>query len=234
MQDKFQRLIKVVYRNSRRDRVPKEEGHPSEEIMACFVEGRLSSEETEQIKRHIIGCEACAEIYTIQLKLENKNELEAPEDLISKLKSFVPHENKESALEIFLRIRGNLFELLNTNGDVLVGQELIPAPVVRSRKIKDFKDDVILLKDFDNIRVEVKIDNKGLTAFSLTVSVKEKHTSQAIKGSRITLLKDGLELESYVADSGKVVFDYVLLGSYTVHIFNTQHRFASIILEVKT
>ena len=45
-------------------------------------------------------------------------------------------------------------------------------------EIKDFKDEIIILKDFKDVRVEAKIENKGGRAFSLTVAAKEKKTQQ--------------------------------------------------------
>ena len=82
-----------------------------------------------------------------------------------------------------------------------MGQELVPAPILRSRQIKDFKDEVTILKDFKDIRVQAKVENKGANAFSLVILVKERHTQRIIKDLRIRLLKDGAELEcEYVGE----------------------------------
>ncbi len=122
---------------------------------------------------------------------------------------------------------------MHTSGDILVGQELMPAPILRSHKIKDFKDEVIILKDFRDIRVEAKIENKGTKAFNLTIRVKDKQTQKIIKDLRVTLIKDDLELESYVADTGVVTFEHVLLGKYTVKIANLENNLASILLDIR-
>jgi hypothetical protein len=90
------------------------------------------------------------------------------------------------------------------------------------------------LKDFAHIRVEIKVENKpAAEAFSLTVVVKEKPEMKTVKDLRITLLKEDLELESYQSDSGRVTFEHVLWGKYTVVIFNPQARLASIFVEIK-
>jgi hypothetical protein len=116
----------------------------------------------------------------------------------------------------------------------LVGQELVPAPVLRSRNIRDFKDEVTILKDFKDVRVEAKIENKLGSSFSLTVIVKEKPDLQVIKDLRITLFKGDMELESYHVDSGKVTFEHVACGSYTVAISSLTTTLASVLLDIKT
>jgi hypothetical protein len=92
---------------------------------------------------------------------------------------------------------------------------------------------VTILKDFKDIRVEVKLENKGGQAFDLTVLVKDKQTHCVIKDLRVTLLKDDLELESYLTDSKKVIFEHVLAGRYTVEISNIETKIASIVLDIK-
>jgi succinate dehydrogenase/fumarate reductase iron-sulfur protein len=100
--------------------------------------------------------------------------------------------------------------------------------------VKDFKDEVTILKDLKDIRVEVKIENKAGKAFCLTIMVKQRQTQKIIKDLRVTLLKDDLELESYLTDSGSVTFEHLLLGSYTIEVVSTEDKLASILLDIKT
>ena len=233
MQDKIEKLIKSVYRKWRAGLPQAQEPHPDEESIACFLEDRLSQEENERIITHLIGCDECAENIAAQLKLTPVDAGQVPAELLSAVKNLVSSADKIHPLEIALRFKEKFLEIINTTGDCLVGQELVPAPVLRSRKLKDFKDEVIILKDFQNIRVEAKIENK-VGAFNLTVMVKEKTTQKFIQDLRITLLKDDLELESYHTDLGRVTFEHVLLGKYTVEISNIEEKLASILLDIKT
>jgi len=89
------------------------------------------------------------------------------------------------------------------------------------------------LKDFKDIRVEVKIENKRGQAFDLTVFVKDKQTHCVIKDLRVALLKDDLELESYLTTSDRVIFEHILLGKYTVEISNIESKIASILLDIR-
>lgn len=232
MQDKTDKIIKAVYRSWKADRL-KESPHPDEEVLVCFLESRLSQEEAESIKEHLLGCDRCAEIIAIQIKLKEGETKDVPVELLERVKNLVADEERESLLEIFLKLKEKALEILSTTGDVLVGQELMPAPVLRSRNIRDFKDEVTILKDFKDIRVEAKIENKKGRAFSLTVVVKEKATQKIMKDLRATLIRDDIELESYLTDSGRVIFEHVLLGKYTVEISTVDSKLASILLDIK-
>ena len=224
----------MVYKKWKSDHSRIQEPHPDEETLVCFLEGRLSPKENERIKSHLISCDNCAEVLAIQARLKVTAEKQVPTQLIERVKNLVMSEDKTSILEILLRLKEEVLEIIHITADVLVGQELVPAPILRSRQIKDFKDEITILKDFKDIRVEIKIENKQGKAFNLIVSVKEKQTLQVIKDLRVALLKDDLELESYLTDSGRVTFEHVLLGKYTVEISTIENKLASILIDIKT
>lgn len=231
MSEKFEKLIKLLYKIWKTGQAEPQAPHPDEETIVCFLENKLSAPESQGIKTHLISCDRCAEIVAVQLKMKTIETREIPEALLAAAKNLVPAEDKTSILEIYLKVKEKFLELLNTTGDVLDGQELVPA---RDRQPKDFKDEVTILKDFQNFRVEARIENKLGRAFSLTVVVKEKATQKIMKDLRVTLIRDDLELESYLAEAGKVTFEHVLLGRYTVEISTPENKIASILLEIKT
>jgi hypothetical protein len=233
MSEDLEKIIGKVYREWKSGQ-PREEGfHPDEETFASFIENRLSAEENERIKGHLITCDKCAEILSLQIRSKGLEEKEIPVHLLEKTKKTVSEMLVSYILEIILKLKQKTLEIINTTGDVLVGQELVPAAVLRSRQIKDFKDEVNILKDFKDIRVEVKIETKDGGTFNLTVIVKERETQNIIKDMRVTLLKGDLELESYLSESGKVTFEHVLLGKYTVEISTIKDKLATVLLDIK-
>ncbi len=234
MQDKLERLIKFVYKKYKAGHITSLSEHPGEEAVACFIEGRLSAGEEKALKQHLTECRLCAEAFLAQVALESGSEPDVPQDLVVKVKNLVSQEKPTSILEILLKLKDGLIELLSTNGDVLVGQELVPAPVLRSRQIKGFKDEVTILKDIGGIRVEIKIEKRIPSTFSVVVNVKDRQNLQVIKDLRITLLKDDLELESYLNDSGRVIFEHVTLGKYTVEIADIKEKLAAILLDIRS
>jgi len=225
-------LIREAYRQSKLDRPEIQGEHPDEEAFAAFIEGSLEPEESGKFKEHIVVCDNCAEMLALSLG-EIKDELSVPEEVLDKAGRLVVPEEKSLCLEILLRLKEDLLELISTSGDVLVGQEFLPAPVLRSRSIKDFKDEVRILKDVKDVRVEIKVEAKGGKAFNLAVVTKEKRTQKVLKDLRVSLLRDGTELESYISDSGTVIFEHVLLGNYCIEISKIEEKVATININIK-
>ena len=233
MPGKLEQLIKVVYKKWKIDHRLADQLHPDEESWACFLEGRLPEEENERIKTHLISCEVCAEVFVTQVRLKPQPVKGLPKEILERVKDLVVSEDKLSVVEIVLMLKEKALEILSTTGDLLVGEEFVPAPVLRSRQIKEFKDEITILKDFKDIRVEVKIENKLGQAFDLIVFVKDKQTHRIIKDLRVTLLKDDLELESYLTTCDKVIFEHTLAGKYIVEISNIENKIASILLDIR-
>lgn len=231
MSHKSDRLIKKVY-NNWQNSLSGDSLHPDEEAFACFIEGKLPQDQAQVFKEHVAGCSLCLESLFILFSSESDS-MDVPEYLMQKVKNLVASSKQALSLDIFLKLKEKALEVLNTTGDVLVGQELVPAPVLRSRQIRDFKDEVNIFKDFDNIRVEAKIENKSGREFNLSIIAKEKISQGLIKDLRFTLIKDDVELESYHVDTGKVIFEHILLGAYKVEITSPEERLALIVLDIK-
>lgn len=234
MPDKLEKLISLILRKSKNIRPPGTgDSHPDEEALACFSEGRLGPEESAQLTEHIASCAQCLDCLAINLR-ELKGSPPLPGELLERLKAGIIPQGQAQMLEIALRLKEKILEIINSTGDVLVGQELVPAAVLRSRSIKDFKDEVTILKDFPDLRVEVKIENKGSGRFNLIIKVLQKHTQEVVKDLRVSLHKDDLELESYQGSGSAVIFEHVLLGKYRVEVSNPEALLASVLLDIKT
>jgi len=233
MGDKLEGLVKEVYRRWKKGAQAKDP-HLNDEVLACFFDNCLLPEENERIKEHIIGCDECAEIFAISLNAESAAGLkEVPKELLNRVLEILQSKDKPDIFEIILLLKENMLEIINATGDILLGQELVPAPVLRSRKIKDFKDEVTILKDFEDIRLEVRIENKEGKYFNVTIKARHKHSSVSFKDLRATLIKDGLELESYLSDSGSVTFEHVLPGKYDLELSSVISKLALVSLDVR-
>ena len=228
MPEDIEKLIREVYRKYKRTLVS--DAHPNEEMLVCFFEGRLSDDEAEGIKKHFLSCDSCAEAFATVTMLPENQEMEVPKGLLEKAKNIVSLPG--ALFEIAVRIKDQAYELLHTTGDVLVGQELMPAPLLRSRNIKDFKDEIVILKDYNGIRVEVKIEKKADSFFSVSVFAKEIQTQRIVKDMRATLIKEDMELESYITDSGRIIFDHVMLGKYAIELAGAEDKITTINIEV--
>ncbi len=229
----IEKVIKAVYKRYKRLVSGKEEPHPDEEMMACYIEGFLGRQEAEYVKQHLLQCDKCAENFAAQSNIEFKQDMEVPAGLMESVKNQSAWEVKIPVLEILYRIKGSIIELFNTNGAVLFEQELIPAPLLRSRQIKDFKDQVTILKDFARMKAEIKIEKKEPAWLNFSVTIRERLNSRPIKDLRVTLLKGDIELESYITDSGKAMFEHLPLDNYSIEISDARDKLISILLNIK-
>ena len=248
MTNYFEQIAKIIYREWKTANRFTGQNHPSAENLACFLEDKLSLPDKSLIQKHLLSCGVCAEYLSTQLKIQPHLSLDVPAPLLEKVKKLAGQEAGENLLEIFLKLKEKALEIIQTTGYVLLGQELVSDPVLRSRKKNEFKEEVSILKDLQQIRVMAKIQNKSTKSFNLTVTVKDKQghwpqghglasnsqSQEMHRNLRITLIRDGIELESYITDSaGSSFFENILPGSYVVELSRQDQKEAVIDLKVE-
>ncbi len=229
----LEKIARVIYRERKASRTSKVQEHPNEESLACFLEDKLSTADKDIMLKHLLSCDQCAQYLSTQIEIQPHLSLDVPVPLLEKVKKLLSQEAGGILFEVFLKLKEKAMEIIQTTGDVLVGQELVPAPVLRSRQVNEFREEINILKDMQQIRVLAKIQNKDTKSFNLTISVKDKQSQKIPKDLRITLTKEGIELESYTTDSGSSFFENILPGSYTVEITRQGQREALIDLKVQ-
>ena len=233
MSEKVQGLIKRVYAGWKKNKSCVS-NHLDEETIACFLDQKLSNQDIQQVKQHVLDCLDCSKKLALNLKIGSSDDINVPDELINKTRETLFLEGDADLLEVLIKLKEKLLEVIKSSGDILVGQELVPAPLLRSRNIKEFKDEVTILKDFKEILAEVRILNKAKGSFDCIIKVKNKMHQGLIKDIRITLFTGDLELESYLLDSGSVAFEHIKLGKYRLEIISEDRKLASIALEVVT
>lgn len=233
MRHTIEQFIRKIFRQYKAGEPYPLDTHPAEEEMACFLEDRLSPAESEEVKKHIIHCSSCGEYLGAYLQMKEEQGGQPPAAVIRYAKGLVSGSEAPGMLDVLIRIKQHALELLRTTGDVIVGQEVVSPSLLRSRSLKDFKDEVVILKDFGDIRLELKIEHRGPRAFDLGIRITEKQTLRAIRDVRVTLVREALELESRIVDSGTVTFEHVVFGRYTVEVARPEKKLASVSLDIK-
>ncbi len=233
MFNNFEKISRYIYRQFRKDSEVVCNDHPDEEALSCFLEQRLSQEEKSVIENHLMHCASCAEYISVGLKLEPDLDHDLSPLLLGKIEKLIGIAAQLNILEIFIKLKDQALEILQTTGDLLVGQELVPAPILRSRKINEFKEEIIILEDLEQVRVLAKIQNSGTKNFNLTITVKDKQNQEIHENLRITLVNNGTELESRVCELGNCFFECILPGNYTVEIIQEEKKVALINLKVQ-
>ena len=234
MGNHLEQITKIIYREHKQDRQFSGQIHPPEEDLVGLLENTLKPKERRLLQKHLLECDLCAECLAAQLKIQPHLSLELPASLLEKVKKMVQEGARENLLEVFLQLKEKALQIIHTTGDVLFGQELVPAPVLRSRNIHEFKEEISILKDLQQVRVMAKIQSKTARSFNLSITVTDKESQKAGKGLRVALIKDSIELESYVNESGSSFFEDIQPGEYLVEINRHEERVAVIDLKVKT
>ncbi|MFA6358095.1 MAG: hypothetical protein WCY09_05460 [Candidatus Omnitrophota bacterium] len=233
MLNNLEKIIRFIYREWKTNFRFVVQDHLSEEDLICFLENKFTAKDKQIIQKHLVSCDVCAEYISVQLKIKPHLSLDVSKALLEKIEKLVMEDVKENLIEIFLKLKDQALEIIQTTGDVLVGQELVPAPVLRSRQINEFKEEVSILKDLKQVRILAKITNKNSQSFNLTITVKDKVSQKFYEGLRITLIKDTIELESYIVDSGNSFFENILPGEYVIQVSKQDQNIAVINLKVK-
>ena len=229
---RIEEVIKMVYRLYRKSIGKANSPCPDEETLVCFSEGRLSKGELEKIQEHIISCRRCAEVISL-LCQRLKGEREVPEFLVKKAKSLVEQRPLTSILEIILVLKEKALQILEATGDVILDNQIVPLPVLRSRQISELPEEVRLIKEFKEIKITVHIQRIEKDKIRITLNLVDKINLLPLSDLRLLLLKGTHELESYEAISGNVVFDKVSLGRYAIEILREDEKLGAIHLEIK-
>lgn len=229
---KLEGSIRSVYRSWKQQHLLNED-HPEEEIMAGFLERRLSDEEARSVKEHILHCERCSEIVSVSIGLGTCVLQQAPAELLTRAKGVPAFMRVSQLLEVVLRLRKKALEVMSCSGDLLVGQELIPAALLRSRSMNELQDEVTVLKDYEKVRIQVRIERQepGACRVSLTVTCKQSH--KCVRDIRITLMKENVELESYLAQNGSAVFEQVPPGEFVIEVSSLEEKLGAVLLEIR-
>jgi hypothetical protein len=226
-----ERRIKEVYAAWRLTRnMPAGQEHPGDDQFVCFIDGLLPVDEERSVREHILTCPECAR----QLRAHLVTQLPAedpPQELLEKIRRLLEHRFGMYVMELVVHAGDAFLQIVTTTADVLVGQELVPSVLFRSRQRQDFKDGLTVLKDFKDIRIELRVEKKDKN-FSAILTVRDKETQKERTGLRISLLKDDVELESYLAETGKAVFEHVQPGKYSISVSSRKDTLAMLFLEI--
>jgi len=155
MNKRIERFISMAFEDWKKENTAPE-GHPDEEEIACFLEGKLSEEEAERFRRHVACCDECAGLLAAGLFSYPPGYIDVPAHALDKAKAMVSDSGLLQPMDIALRLVDFGLEVIKVSGDILFGQEFIPAAVLRSRNITQFKDEIVAVKDFPDARLEVK------------------------------------------------------------------------------
>lgn len=230
---KFEEVIGIVYKIWKEKHSGYGGDCPQEETLASFFEGKLPDKESLDLKKHFLFCDRCSEL--LALLSEEVPDLPIPDDLEARTKDIIGRDNNSALffLEVILGLKKKTLDLISTTGDILFGQEFIPLPVLRSRNKADFGDEVIIVKALSNLKIELELENKTNYLAKVIIRLTDITTGKPVEGLRVTLYRNSREIESYIAEAGKAVFDNIAPDKYTLEIFTPENTLGKAVLDIR-
>lgn len=195
----------------------------TEEDVAGIIDGKIQESKNLQHIEHISSCQQCASVikenFLLARAIEGNAMIELPHYIAQKAMDLFIPERSQNILDIILNLKQKVIELVQTTGDILIGQELVPVAVLRGKHESDkFQNEIKVVKTFDNILAEVGIEKRNPTLCDIEIRMTEKDTKKKAQDLRVTLTKKNREIESTLVREGKVVFREVSANKYRIVI----------------
>ena len=190
----------------------------TEEVLAGYVEDRLSDKERAKVEHHLAFCDTCLQEVVVARKIIRDSEFFEADT--------VPDDVTKRAIEAIRVIRGNsmldgisiyLNLLLSKCIDTLIllwpWQTPGLAPV-RGSKTVIAKDLILLKKSFSDLDVEIEIEKRDQDKTSIRVMLLRDNAPK--KPLRVTLFKMGREVASFPLNGSAKLFEEIPFGHYVL------------------
>ncbi len=210
---------------------------PSEEMLADYMEGRLSVGDRSETEAHLSDCETCLEGFLvvkglfrdsdgIQLDPAPSHVTQAAVRLVQSQISLSNRSSLERFKRSIKRLNTRVLDLLRPPG---WGQMAL-API-RGSKIVVSNDLVHLRKIFKEIETEIEVEKttKGKAHIRVRLSEASKHK----KGVRVTLKRGERVISSYLIDGGYVLFEDIPFEHYALNFSKDGVKLGTYLFEIK-
>lgn len=233
LKDNPERIASMVYKNWKRKFMQKKKTTcPDEEVLACFKEGLLNKKAQDKVKLHLLGCKRCSEHVFLDSCIQ-ATDMPVPQELLQSAKDLVrPYDTQSSFVVISLKER--FIDLVRASADFLQARAPDLYPVsLRGTRNKKIPDQVQLIKYLGRVKVTLRIERQENNRVGVTVRLTEKRKDTPLEQLRVSLWKDGEEMESYVTKKGEARFLGLCLGRYNVEISDIKSSLGLILLELR-
>ncbi len=210
---------------------------PADEILADYVEGRLSEQKNSEMEEHLSYCNVCLEVLAVAAGLvhgEYQLELDpVPAKVTNAAARLVIGEDPllsesfPAKLERTLRsLPTRISELLNH--ETWGGFQPQPVRGLKRRVAKDF---MLLRKTFQDVKSEIEVEKIGEEKALIRIRLLADDTAnQAI---RVTLKKGEREIASQLAEGAYVLFEDIPFGRYSLTLAKDGLTLGTYLFEIK-
>lgn len=192
---------------------------PGEEIIADYIEGRLSENDRSSVEAHLSDCELCLEVFltvrAINSSKEKPNLEPVPERITQTAVQQIKEQRPLSVNTVISKYKRSLRRFYTWLSEWLnitpwKGWGLSP---IRSSGEKISDDLIILRHQFRGLETEIEIEKKGLEKADIRVSLIK---DDSVTRSRVTLKRDEREIASKLFENNFAFFEEVPFGHYTL------------------
>jgi hypothetical protein len=218
------------------DQSKKKDQHKmSNELIAGYVEGILSDREKQLLESCLSSCADERELLRIQLDVARQQKMEelafVPEELTQRAKDLVRTPWGANIFEIVIRFSDDFYEALQTSGKILRGPDLTAAELFRGQGKRKAKT-LLMQKAFDRCNVEVEASRECSELNTISLRIINQKRIKLTEHLQITLKKDNQALECHPVVKGKVVFENVKPGQYTIEIVEAHTPIGAVSLQL--
>lgn len=210
---------------------------PDEEMLADYIEGRLSDAEGSQIEEHLAGCEMCLEEFVAgRSTVQGEDQFHVhpvPPEVTHAAVNLVKSRGGASCgalVESFKRLlRGLYAGILDLFRPTPWGRWQLAS--IRGNKRVLAKDLIYLRKTFPQMEAEIEIEKTGERSALIRVTVpKEGRKGETV---RVTLKSRGREISSALLDGDYLLFDDIPFGHYSLNFARDGVRLGAYSFEIK-
>jgi len=191
---------------------------PNDEILGDYMEGSLSDEGRLELEKHLGDCDLCLEGIMVARKLVRGGdplELEPVPDRVTRAAVRLVSNRKPSGWnflkEEMIRSVSHAHEWISNQLNTWKQPELSP---IRSTRQIISKDLVQIRKMFEEIDTEIEIEKTGEDYSHIRVTLIGNINGE--QGVRVTLKTGDREVSSHLLDGGRVVFEDIPFGHYSL------------------
>jgi len=220
----IENLLKAAYKKIKASSLTKSQDNClSDDELTCFFDKKLDEKQRKFFNKHLVSCSECAEKVKdhllISQALDSKPLLDVPGYLVENAKALVSEGVKQSVLDIILDFTDKAIRLIETTGEILMGSQLIPVPVLRSSgRDQELSNQIKIVKAFKEIVVEIEVEKERHDLADVAIRIAEKDKTKKAVGFRVSLFKGDREFRSLLLEQGKAKFEEVKVGKYKIVI----------------
>lgn len=184
----------------------------TDEAITGILENKLSVARRDSFMAHLTRCDECLDIFVATYKVLNPETLSVADEIISKVKSY--YKKMRRFVMVIKLFPDHIAPLILEPGFT---QIQIPVPgTTRGYGRRKKANHTVVTKKTPPFLFELEIEKIKENLCQIQVYVCNIISNSPSESLRLSLYKDNRELDSYILEEGKVVFDDVKKGRYLI------------------